>query len=899
MSGIDTSVLLGYYQTRLMQSTTSPASVASGATASAKKSATASDVTPWSIRPPNDTAQDAKILSLTNFLDTSNVPLSAGSTQDAQTHQDNQKLFSLYTAVNNLAYLAKMSKRDGTTPGQQVGLNTRFQSGLDQVLAFIATTKFNNFTLQQGKPSSSVTSSVGIPQANFDYNTRTLTAGAGLSSPLSGLSASDSFTISVKKGGVTTDLAIDLSQVSGGLTLDNVTSYINQQLSAGGFTTRFRKVLTQGQIDIPDKAFYGLQVSPGANESLTFSSASATPSLYLAGNTGTAIATGDSAVDQQGRLIKLSNLSDPQSSFSTTVSPASGNTTAAATQVDANGNVYVIGNATGDLKNQLNQGTQDVYLSKYDSAGNLLWQRLVGSAGSASGYGLALNPSGGVVISGSTTSQLTTTAVNTGEDSFVAKYDSDGNQTWVKQIPTLAANKAMSVSVDSSGNVFVGGQVSGGVIGSGQTSLGQGDAWLAKLDSKGQTLYEKQFGTTGADQVSATALTSDGGLVVASVENGHAILTKYANGDATTAPVWQTDLGNLAGGGIGGIAISGGEIYLSGTTQNAAFDAGGSASIVGGASGNSDAFVFKLTDSGSSVSADRVTYVGTTGSDKAGAVAVASDGTVYLTGSTMGTFSGQVRQTQNVSNMFATALNTDGTVQWTRQYGGMDGTSAGAGIAVDMNGSSVLDALGLPRGALTLSQSVDLTSQTTLRDGDSFQIQIDGAASRTATIRIEKGETLASLSRKINIQLQSAGKAKVNYSSNGSGLTISVNAGHSATLIAGPAESDALARLGIQAGKLANADNTASTSAGSTTKTQVYGLGLANNLDISSSISAGATRAQLLNVLSAIRDAYQKSNAPAAVPGVGNASGTVPAYLSNQLASYNLALTALGGGTLA
>ena len=40
---------------------------------------------------------------------------------------------------------------------------------------------------------------------------------------------------------------------------------------------------------------------------------------------------------------------------------------------------------------------QDVYLSKYDSAGNLQWTQLLGSSGSASGYSLALNPQGGVV----------------------------------------------------------------------------------------------------------------------------------------------------------------------------------------------------------------------------------------------------------------------------------------------------------------------------------------------------------------------------------------------------------------------------------------------------------------------------------------------------------------------
>ena len=79
--------------------------------------------------------------------------------------------------------------------------------------------------------------------------------------------------------------------------------------------------------------------------------------------------------------------------------------------MDASGNVYVVGNATGNFGSQLNQGSQDAYLTRYDSAGNVVWQKLLGSAGSANGYGLALDPSGGVVVTGSSTADLTTTSV--------------------------------------------------------------------------------------------------------------------------------------------------------------------------------------------------------------------------------------------------------------------------------------------------------------------------------------------------------------------------------------------------------------------------------------------------------------------------------------------------------
>ncbi|MBS0472936.1 MAG: hypothetical protein JSR60_17835 [Proteobacteria bacterium] len=907
----DPNLLLSYYQARLTTTaspSSSAAATATGTTASKSASATANDAPPWQATQLSQTAMDAKVLSTTNFLDTSNVPLSISSKTDAKTEQDNQKLFSLYTAVNTLAYLAKMGQRDGTTDGQLAGLNTRFQAGLTQIENYIAGTSFNNFTLQAANPTSSVTSSAEVPFGSFDYSTKTLVSNANLSSALPGLSASDSFTIAIKQGSTTTNVGIDLSQIQGPLTLDNVISYVNQTLSDGGFKTRLQKTFTSGSVLDTSKATYGLQVSPGANETVSFS-ADAMPSLYLAGNTGiatnTSTTTNDkttgTAADQQGRLIKLGDIdSTPTSSFSVNAKPTNGNTTAQATVVDGSGNVYVIGNATGDYGNQLNQGTQDAYLTKYDSAGNVLWTRMLGSAGTANGYSLALDPTGGVVIAGSTTGQLQTGSVTNGNtDSYVAKYDTNGNQTWVKQIQTLANNQAASVSVDGSGNVYVGGQVSGGVIGSGQTKSGGSDAYVIKLDKKGSISYEQQFGTTGSDSVAGTAVGSDGSLYVASVQNGHAVISKYANGDATSAPTWTQDLGDLQnGGGIAGIAVQNGEVYVAGSTQNGNLTAGGAASVASASSGGSDAFVFHLTDSGSTATADTVSYVGTGSTDKAGGIALGADGTVYLTGSTTGTFAGQTRNIDNVSNMFVTALSATGTPQWTKQYGGLDGVSSGTGIAVDNSGSSVLDALGLPKGTVNPYQTVDLAAQTTLRAGDSFQIQFTGTASRTATITIEKGETLQSLATKINIQMQTYGKASVNYTGGAAGLKIAVNAGTTLSLVAGPANFDALARLGIPAGTLtAPSDSKSTTSTASTASTtQAFGLGLSSTLDISTRIGADMARSQLLSVLSSIQTAYQKTNTPAAVTAAQNASagsGTVSPYLQNQIASSQLALNLL------
>ncbi len=924
---IGSATLLDYFSARATAAET--AATSASASSAANSAASAAQTPPWDTpQLANSPTRDAQVLSTTNFINLDTATLTTGASSSANLQKDNQKLFALYQGVNQLYYLASMSRRSTTTPGQQVGYNTRFQAGLSQIQSFVGTTSFNDFTLQAGQTSSSVTSSVGVPLPAFSYGGATIVGDANVGNPLPGVSTSDSFNIAVTKSGTTTNVPIALSQVQGPLTIDNIDSYINQQLAAAGFSTRFARVMTSGSINDPTKATYGISITQAPSESVTLSSASAAPALYVAGTTGSptstttvstvngAATTSTAPPDQLGRLVKLTGLSgSPAGAFSDTVIPSSGTTTVQSSVVDANGSIYVVGNATGNFGNQLNQGSQDVYLSKYDSAGSLQWTQLLGSAGTASGYSVALDPKGGVVVAGSTTADLTTGAVADGNsDSFVASYDANGSQSWQTQVPTLSSNKAQAVNVDSSGNVYIGGQVTG-VLGAGQTSSGSSDAYVTKLDTHGKIVYEQQFGTSGNDHVAATAMTSDGGLVVASVQNGDAIVSKYANGDATQAPAWQVDLGSLQNGSLGNLAVSGNQIYLSGTTSNATLTAGGQATVANANSGGQNAFVFNLTDQGSSATPDTVSYVGADGTTSGNAVTVGSDGTVYLAGSTTGTFAGQMRNVANVNNMFVAALAPNGNIDWTRQYGGIEGQSSAQSVSIDPQGSSVLDALGLPRGSISVNQSVSLASATTLRPGDSFGIDIQGTGARNATITIGSGETLTSLVDKINAELLNAGKASVSYGLHGEQLKITVNPGVTANLVAGPADFNALGRLGIPAGALtapaksttnsASAHNSPSSSGSSSKAQTVYGLGLTGSMDISTSTSAGAAHAELGNILAQIRNIYQKINAPPSSSSstTQQSSGPAPAYLTAQVSSYNLALSLLSSnstsGTLA
>jgi Beta-propeller repeat len=922
----DSSTLLNYYAAKLPQPT---APVTSGSASTVKP--------PWdiSIPKPAQTVEDVAARSSDPYFDPNDQtllmkagqgtgsqnagselqallkstlsPASNSSASDPNLAADNDKLFALYSALNRLDYISQMATRDTTVSGQLPGLDASFQDGLNQILSFVANTQFNNLTVLPGQKTASTQSQVAIPYQSYTYQGGAVMADAAFSDPVPGVDASQSFTVSITKGGVKTDVPIDLSQVQGSLTLDNIATYVNQQLQAAGFGTRFSRVQTGGNIT-DGSATWGLQIEPSGSETVSLSSPQAAPAVYVAGASGT-------AADSQGKLVKLTGVDGtPATAFSANIVPDSGTASAKATAVDGNGNVYVIGTSTGSFGSELNQGSQDVTLTKFDSAGKVIWTKLLGAADTASGYGLAVDSTGHVVVAGSVTGDLTPTAIGGSSDSFVAKYDSEGNQLWVRQVAPLSADQANGVSIDSSGNIYVAGQV-GGLIGAGATSAGGQDAYVSKLDSSGNLVYQRQFGTSGTDSAIATAVASDGNVIVASVQAGHAILTKYSSADGTSDPIWQQDLGDLQGGSLGGLTLANGKIYLSGTTANAALNAGGAATIANPNSGGTDAFVFQATDNGTSVAPDFVSYVGTADNETAGGVAVAN-GQIYLTGTTTGTFAGQTRNVAGTHNLFAAALASDGSVQWTQQYGGLDGQSQGFGIAVDATGSSVLDALKLGRGTIDLYQSNAIESQTSVRPGDYFTMQIDkGSQSRTVRVTIDSGETLRSLALKINTELMFDGTATALGIVGGQGLKIGANPGVSIQLIAGPKDFDALAGLGITPQVLVNdsttngsTTNSAGNTSTSTAKTDAatantIGLGINVGINLLTTQAASHAHVVLMGAMALIKQAYgninpstQQASTTAAV------SGSAPQYLQNQIANYQTALAWLsslnaGGGT--
>ena len=96
--------------------------------------------------------------------------------------------------------------------------------------------------------------------------------------------------------------------------------------------------------------------------------------------------------------------------------------------IDNNDNVYITGWTHGGFDNQTYAGGRDYFVSKYDTSGNKQWTRQSNDSSDDSGLGIAVDASGNVFVSGRTRGSMDGNANRGNYDSFVVKYDSNGNK---------------------------------------------------------------------------------------------------------------------------------------------------------------------------------------------------------------------------------------------------------------------------------------------------------------------------------------------------------------------------------------------------------------------------------------------------------------------------------------
>ncbi|WP_238540029.1 SBBP repeat-containing protein [Corallococcus macrosporus] len=147
--------------------------------------------------------------------------------------------------------------------------------------------------------------------------------------------------------------------------------------------------------------------------------------------------------------------------------------------VGPDGGVYLAGETFGSLDGNTNNGTVDVLLARYDSAGNRQWSRMLGGAQTDYAFGVSVSASNVVQVAGYTTSALDGNPPAGSFDAFLTRYDALGTRLGTRTLGTPLHDSARGVAVDASGNAYVTGTTYGGI--GGNTNAGGYDAFLARF----------------------------------------------------------------------------------------------------------------------------------------------------------------------------------------------------------------------------------------------------------------------------------------------------------------------------------------------------------------------------------------------------------------------------------
>jgi hypothetical protein len=288
----------------------------------------------------------------------------------------------------------------------------------------------------------------------------------------------------------------------------------------------------------------------------------------------------------------------------------------------------------------------------------------------------------------------------------------------------------------------------------------------------------------------------------------------------------------------------------------------------------------KIADSGSTASADFISYVGTSGNDSVTGVAVAG-GAVYVSGSTNGSLSGGAAPTN--TNGYVAKLDGNGARVWVHQYESTSGATSARAITVDAQGGSVLDKLGMPRGSIKFDETRLITAASSVRAGDHFYVKVNGGQAFKVTVSAT--DTMRSLTTRINSVMLLKGEAVLTRSG-GDGVKISAREGNKIELLRGSDGLDALAGLGLQPMLLDNTKDTEIASDAEKKDINVFSLELEANAAIIDKTVAKTLALQLSTAMQVIQNAYLAINPAAKNSASANAQAS---------AAYQSLLAALGG----
>lgn len=329
--------------------------------------------------------------------------------------------------------------------------------------------------------------------------------------------------------------------------------------------------------------------------------------------------------------------------------------------VGSDGSCYVIGETESNDFPTLNAynstfgGFLDAFIAKFSSSGSLLWSTYLGGNDYDHCRGVAVANDGSCYITGSTessdfpTKNAYDSSFNGGlyGDVFVAKFSASGFLLWSTYLGGSEEDYGHSIAIASDNSCYLSGFTSSNdfpTLNAYDSTCEGIDAFVTKFSASGVIQWSTFLGGSNLDKGLGIATASNGNCYITGFTYSSDFPTKNAYDESFNRDedvfitkfstygslLWSTYLGGISYERGHDIAVLGDDICLVvGQTTSDDFPMSDAYNSTYG--GSSDAFVVKFNSGGSLLWS---TFLGGSDSDNGNGVAVASDGSCYVTGKT-------------------------------------------------------------------------------------------------------------------------------------------------------------------------------------------------------------------------------------------------------------------------
>ncbi|MDR2457284.1 MAG: hypothetical protein LBD41_02235 [Clostridiales Family XIII bacterium] len=343
---------------------------------------------------------------------------------------------------------------------------------------------------------------------------------------------------------------------------------------------------------------------------------------------------------------------------------------ASSIQITLEGGYIIAGRSSsndGDVTE--NHGKFDYWIVNLDAQGTLKWQKSFGGSGFDSVHSIQITSDGGYIIAGRKEFTESDIPLNHGKgDYWIIKLDSQGNLLWQKFLGGSDYDEANCIQITSDGGYIIAGYSSSS-DGDVKVNRGGYDYWIVKLDSQGNLQWAKSFGGSKNEVPFSCQQTSDGDYIIAgySYSNDGDVVENHGKGD-----FWIVKLDSQ--GTIKWQKSLGGSELDEATSIQITLDggfivAGSTYSIDGDVTenhGGSDIWIVKLDSEGT---LQWQKSFGGSGNESTRSIHQISDGGYIFVGSSKSN-DGDVTGNHGDEDYWLVKLNSQGTLLWQNSLGG-------------------------------------------------------------------------------------------------------------------------------------------------------------------------------------------------------------------------------------